>query len=264
METQWIQLSIFLFSILVFSPLFGFILHKIYTCGTSKFEVFLYKLCGIDPKRNMDWREYSISLLGFNFFGFILLFLILLFQEYLPLNPGKFPGLNPDLAFNTAVSFTTNTNWQAYNGEAILSPFSQSVGLTVQNFLSAATGICALLALARGISVNYNILSIGNFWKDLVRGTLYVLLPLSFVFALFLTATGVVQTFTQSISALTLEGDTQIIPLGPVASQIAIKQLGTNGGGYFGVNGSHPFENPSTLSNFLQMVSILILPGACV
>ncbi|EMO21051.1 potassium-transporting ATPase subunit KdpA [Leptospira santarosai] len=264
METQWIQLSIFLFSILVFSPLFGFILHKIYTCGTSKFEVFLYKLCGIDPKRNMDWREYSISLLGFNFFGFILLFLILLFQEYLPLNPGKFPGLNPDLAFNTAVSFTTNTNWQAYNGEAILSPFSQSVGLTVQNFLSAATGICALLALARGISVNYNILSIGNFWKDLVRGTLYVLLPLSFVFALFLTATGVVQTFTQSISAVTLEGDTQIIPLGPVASQIAIKQLGTNGGGYFGVNGSHPFENPSPLSNFLQMVSILILPGACV
>ncbi|EMN30551.1 potassium-transporting ATPase A subunit domain protein [Leptospira interrogans serovar Pyrogenes str. L0374] len=137
-------------------------------------------------------------------------------------------------------------------------------GLTTQNFLSATTGLCVLLALSRGISVNYNVFALGNFWKDMIRGTLYVLLPLSFIFALFLVGFGVVQTFSESVSAITLEGNTQIIPLGPVASQVAIKQLGTNGGGYFGVNASHPFENPSPISNFLQMFSILILPGACV
>lgn len=137
-------------------------------------------------------------------------------------------------------------------------------GLTTQNFLSATTGLCVLLALSRGISVNYNIFAFGNFWKDMIRGTLYVLLPLTFVFALFLVGSGVVQTFSESFSAVTLEGNTQIIPLGPVASQVAIKQLGTNGGGYFGANASHPFENPSPISNFIQMFSILILPGACV
>ncbi|OCC29384.1 Potassium-transporting ATPase potassium-binding subunit [Leptospira interrogans serovar Canicola] len=195
---------------------------------------------------------------------FLLLFLILFFQNYLPLNPENFPGLVWDLAFNTAVSFTTNTNWQAYSGESTLSFFSQMAGLTTQNFLSATTGLCVLLALSRGISVNYNVFALGNFWKDMIRGTLYVLLPLSFIFALFLVGFGVVQTFSESVSAITLEGNTQIIPLGPVASQVAIKQLGTNGGGYFGVNASHPFENPSPISNFLQMFSILILPGACV
>lgn len=137
-------------------------------------------------------------------------------------------------------------------------------GLITQNFLSAATGLCVLLALSRGISVNYNVFALGNFWKDMIRGTLYVLIPLSFIFALFLVGFGVVQTFSESVSAITLEGNTQIIPLGPVASQVAIKQLGTNGGGYFGVNASHPFENPSPILNFLQMFSILILPGACV
>ncbi|AKH76491.1 potassium-transporting ATPase subunit KdpA [Leptospira interrogans] len=264
MVTEWIQLLIFLFALLIFSPLFGLGLYKVYLYKTSGFEKFLYKICGIDPNRNMDWKEYALSLLVFNFFGFLLLFLILFFQNYLPLNPENFPGLVWDLAFNTAVSFTTNTNWQAYSGESTLSFFSQMAGLTTQNFLSATTGLCVLLALSRGISVNYNVFALGNFWKDMIRGTLYVLLPLSFIFALFLVGFGVVQTFSKSISAITLEGNTQIIPLGPVASQVAIKQLGTNGGGYFGVNASHPFENPSPISNFLQMFSILILPGACV
>ncbi|EKR73809.1 potassium-transporting ATPase subunit KdpA [Leptospira noguchii] len=264
MVTEWIQLFIFLFAIVICSPLFGFGLYKVYLYEPSGFENFLYKLCGIDPNRNMDWKEYALSLFIFNFFGFLLLFLILFFQNYLPLNSDNFPGLGWDLAFNTAVSFTTNTNWQAYSGESTLSFFSQMVGLTTQNFLSATTGLCTLLALSRGISVNYNIFALGNFWKDMIRGTLYILLPISFIFALFLVGFGVVQTFSEPISVLTLEGNTQIIPLGPVASQVAIKQLGTNGGGYFGANASHPFENPSPISNFLQMFSILILPGACV
>ncbi|EMO54168.1 potassium-transporting ATPase subunit KdpA [Leptospira noguchii] len=264
MITEWIQLYIFLFAIVICSPLFGFGLYKVYLYEPSGFENFLYKLCGIDPNRNMDWKEYALSLFVFNFFGFLLLFLILFFQNHLPLNSDNFPGLGWHLAFNTAVSFTTNTNWQAYSGESTLSFFSQMVGLTTQNFLSATTGLCTLLALSRGISVNYNIFALGNFWKDMIRGTLYILLPISFIFALFLVGSGVVQTFSEPISVVTLEGNTQIIPLGPVASQVAIKQLGTNGGGYFGVNASHPFENPSPISNFLQMFSILILPGACV
>ncbi|EMF82346.1 potassium-transporting ATPase A subunit domain protein [Leptospira weilii serovar Topaz str. LT2116] len=175
MVTEWIQLSIFLFSIAIFSPLFGIWLYKVFTSSkTLRFELFLYKLCGINHQRGMDWKEYAISLLTFNLFGFILLFLILFFQHFLPLNPSNFAGLDTHLALNTAVSFTTNTNWQAYSGESTLSYFSQSVGLTVQNFLSAATGLCVLLALARGLSANSNVSALGNFWKDLVRGILYV------------------------------------------------------------------------------------------
>ncbi|PJZ57430.1 potassium-transporting ATPase subunit KdpA [Leptospira barantonii] len=264
MVTEWIQLSIFLFTIVLLSPLLGAYLYKVFTSSTTlRFESILYRICGIDPSKNMNWKEYTISLILFNVFGFVLLFIILLFQNILLLNPGNFPGLDPYLAFNTAVSFTTNTNWQAYSGEVSLSYFSQSVGLTTQNFLSAATGLCVLLVLARGISANSNS-ELGNFWKDLVRGILYILFPLSFILALFLTGSGVVQTFSDSITATTLEGNVQILPLGPAASQIAIKQLGTNGGGFFGVNSAHPFENPTPISNFLQMISILILPGACV
>lgn len=265
MVTEWIQLSIFLFSIAIFSPLFGIWLYKVFTSSkTLRFELFLYKLCGINHQRGMDWKEYAISLLTFNLFGFILLFLILFFQHFLPLNPSNFAGLDTHLALNTAVSFTTNTNWQAYSGESTLSYFSQSVGLTVQNFLSAATGLCVLLALARGLSANSNVSALGNFWKDLVRGILYVFFPLAFALSITLVVTGVVQTFSSYITANTLEGAQQILPLGPAASQIAIKQLGTNGGGFFGVNSAHPFENPTPLSNFFQMFSILILPGACV
>lgn len=264
MATEWIQLSIFLFTIVLLSPLLGTYLYKVFTSSTTlRFELLLYRICGIDPDKNMNWKEYSFSLILFNLFGFIFLFFILSFQNILPLNPGNFPGLDPFLAFNTAVSFTTNTNWQAYSGESSLSNFSQSVGLTTQNFLSAATGFCVLLVLARGIASNSNG-DLGSFWKDLVRGILYILFPLSFILALLLAGSGVVQTFSESIHATTLEGNLQVIPLGPAASQIAIKQLGTNGGGFFGVNSAHPFENPTPISNFLQMISILLLPGACV
>ncbi|MBM9500309.1 potassium-transporting ATPase subunit KdpA [Leptospira sp. 201903071] len=264
MATEWIQLSIFLFSIVILSPLLGAWLYKVFSSSeTPQAETVIYKICGIDPKKNMEWKEYAISLLLFNLFGFAVLFGILLFQNILPMNPENLAGLNPFLAFNTAVSFMTNTNWQAYSGEAMLSYFSQSLGLTVQNFVSAATGLCVLLALARGLSSNTNP-GLGNFWRDLIRGTIYILLPLSFLLALILVGTGVVQTFSEYLTAATLEGNTQIIPLGPAASQIAIKQLGTNGGGFFGVNSAHPFENPTPISNFLQMLSILLLPGACV
>lgn len=242
----------------------GSYLHTVFSATeTLRFERVLYRICGFDFKAEMNWKEYATSLLLFNLFGFIALFSILLFQNVLPMNPQNLAGLDPFLAFNTAVSFMTNTNWQAYSGESALSYFSQSVGLTVQNFVSAATGFCVLLAVSRGFATNANP-AIGNFWKDLIRGTLYVLLPLSMILATILVGTGVVQTFSEYVNATTLEGSTQAIPLGPAASQIAIKQLGTNGGGFFGVNSAHPFENPTPISNFLQMLSILILPGACV
>lgn len=264
MATEWIQLSIFLFSIVILSPLLGAWLFQVFHApGTPRIEAGFYKICGIDPKKNMDWKEYAASLLIFNLLGFLTLFGILLFQNILPMNPENVNGLNPFLAFNTAVSFVTNTNWQAYSGEAALSYFSQSIGLTAQNFLSAATGLCVLLALARGLSSNAKS-NLGNFWRDLIRGTIYILLPLSFLLALALVSTGVVQTFSEYLTATTLEGNPQTVPLGPAASQIAIKQLGTNGGGFFGVNSAHPFENPTPISNFLQMLSILLLPGACV
>ncbi|AOP33053.1 potassium-transporting ATPase subunit KdpA [Leptospira tipperaryensis] len=264
MATEWIQLSIFLFSIVILSPLLGAWLYQVFTSSKKlKIETIIYRICGIDSDKNMEWKEYAISLLLFNFLGFLVLFTILIFQNILPLNPGGLAGLNPFLAFNTAVSFATNTNWQAYSGEAALSYFSQFVGLTTQNFVSAATGFCVLLALSRGLSSHASA-GIGNFWKDLIRGTLYVLLPLSFLLALILVSSGVIQNFSDSAVATTLEGNIQIIPMGPAASQIAIKQLGTNGGGFFGVNSAHPFENPTPISNFFQMISILLLPGACV
>ncbi|MBM9578595.1 potassium-transporting ATPase subunit KdpA [Leptospira sp. 201903070] len=264
MATDWIQLSIFLFSIVIFSPLVGAYLYQVFDSSTTfKIEAGLYKICGIDPQKNMEWKEYAASLLFFNLFGFLVLFGILIFQNILPLNPGNLQGLNPFLAFNTAISFTTNTNWQAYSGEAALSYFSQFIGLTTQNFVSASTGLCVLLALARGLSSHSNP-GIGNFWRDLIRGTLYVLIPLSLILALTLAGSGVIQNFSNYVTAITLEGETQIIPMGPAAAQIAIKQLGTNGGGFFGVNSAHPFENPTPISNFIQMFSILLLPGACV
>ena len=223
----------------------------------------VYRLAGVDPEREMDWRDYAASLLAFNGCGFAVLFAILTLQGSLPLNPQGIGGLSWHLAFNTAASFVTNTNWQSYAGESSLSHFSQMVGLTVQNFLSAATGIAVLLALIRGI-VRTSTDRIGNFWVDISRSVLYVLLPLSLVLALALAGQGVVQSLSTYRTAATLEGPPQSIPLGPVASQVAIKQLGTNGGGYFGVNSAHPFENPTPLSNYLEMLSILLLPAALV
>jgi len=226
-------------------------------------ESFSYKFGGIDAKHEISWREYVKALLVFNGVGLVVLFAILSLQHLLPLNPQKIPAMNPYLALNTAISFATNTNWQAYSGEAALSYFSQAIGLCVQNFLSAATGIAVLVALARGLR-NRGTDTLGNFWSDLTRATLYVLFPLSLVLALVLVGQGVVQNLSPYLTATTLEGATQVIPGGPAASQIAIKQLGTNGGGFFGMNSAHPFENPTPVSNFLQLLSILLVPVSCV
>ena len=226
-------------------------------------EKVCYRVAGVDPDTEQSWQKYTLALLAFNLAGFVLLFAILLLQQYLPLNPQQLPGQEWTQAFNTAVSFVTNTNWQSYSGEATLSYFSQMAGLTVQNFVSAATGLAVLVALCRGIS-RRSAQTLGNFWVDMTRATLYGLLPLCLVLALFLVWQGVPQTFAHYVNALTLQGADQVIPLGPAASQIAIKQLGTNGGGFFGVNSAHPFENPSAWSNLFEMASIILIPVALV
>ena len=226
-------------------------------------EKVCYRVAGVDPDTEQSWQKYTLALLAFNLAGFVLLFAILLFQQYLPLNPQQLPGQEWTQAFNTAVSFVTNTNWQSYSGEATLSYFSQMAGLTVQNFVSAATGLAVLVALCRGIS-RRSAHTLGNFWVDMTRATLYGLLPLCLVLALFLVWQGVPQTFAHYVNAVTMQGTDQVIPLGPAASQIAIKQLGTNGGGFFGVNSAHPFENPSAWSNLFELASIILIPVALV
>ena len=222
-----------------------------------------YRLSGVDEHQEQSWQKYTLALLAFNLAGFVLLFTVLLFQEYLPLNPQKLPGQEWTLAFNTAVSFMTNTNWQNYSGEASLSYLSQMIGLTVQNFVSAATGLAVLVALCRGIG-RKSTKTLGNFWVDMTRATLYGLLPMCLVFALFLVWQGVPQTFAHYVNAVTMQGVDQVIPLGPAASQIAIKQLGTNGGGFFGVNSAHPFENPTAWANLFELSAIILIPVALV
>ncbi|KEY89481.1 MULTISPECIES: potassium-transporting ATPase subunit KdpA [Pseudomonas] len=222
-----------------------------------------YRLAGVRADQEQNWKQYTLALLAFNLVGFLLLFAVLLLQGYLPLNPQHLPGQEWSLAFNTAVSFVTNTNWQGYSGEASVSYLSQMLGLTVQNFVSAATGLAVLVALCRGIA-RRSTATLGNFWVDMTRATLYGLLPLCLVLALLLVWQGVPQTFADYAHALTLQGSEQTIPLGPAASQIAIKQLGTNGGGFFGVNSAHPFENPSAWSNLFEVASIILIPVALV
>ena len=253
----------FVLLVLLPAPLLGNYLYRVFE-GKSRWLAPLERAtlacCGTDG-REQDWKSYALSLLAFNGAGFGLLFLILLAQGLLPLNPQQLPGLNWQLAFNTAVSFMTNTNWQAYAGEITLSPLTQMLGLGVQNFVSAATGIAVLLALTRGLA-RRSAATLGNFWADLVRSTLYVLLPLTLIFALILVSQGVVQNFNANQTVTTLAGEMQVLPQGPAASQIAIKQLGTNGGGFFNANSAHPYENPTPLSNFLQMFAILLIPAA--
>ncbi|WP_065759425.1 potassium-transporting ATPase subunit KdpA [Pseudomonas defluvii] len=222
-----------------------------------------YRIAGVDPGREQSWQKYALALLAFNLAGFLMVFGVLLLQGYLPLNPQHLPGQEWSLAFNTAVSFMTNTNWQSYSGEASVSYLSQMLGMTVQNFVSAATGLAVLVALCRGIA-RRSASTVGNFWVDMTRATLYGLLPLCLVLALLLVWQGVPQTFSDYVKALTLQGVDQLIPLGPAASQIAIKQLGTNGGGFFGVNSAHPFENPSAWSNLFEVSSIILIPVALV
>lgn len=224
-------------------------------------EKFIYRLCGIDKEKEMNWREYAKAFLIFNFLGMVLLFLLLIFQGYLPLNSQGFGGLKWDLAFNTAVSFVTNTNWQAYSGESALSYFSQMAGLTVQNFLSAAAGMAVAVALIRGLS-RREAKAIGNFWVDLTRSVLWILLPMSMLGALLLVSQGVIQNLSPYLIVPTLQGADQTLAMGPVASQEAIKLIGTNGGGFFNVNSAHPFENPTPLSNLLEMLYLLLIPVA--
>jgi K+-transporting ATPase ATPase A chain len=227
----------------------------------AKPERALYRLAGVDPAAEMTWQVYARSLLLFNALGLAVLYFTLRCQHLFPLNPQGFAAVLPDLAFNTAISFTSNTNWQAYGGETTLSYFSQAAGLAVQNFLSAATGIAVLAALIRGLA-RTRANTVGNFWVDVTRVTFYILLPLSTVLALALVSQGVVQTVAPYATATTSEGGQQHIALGPAASQVAIKQLGTNGGGFFSVNSAHPFENPTPLSNLLQLLAILAIPAA--
>lgn len=222
-----------------------------------------YRLAGVDSTAEQSWQKYTLALLAFNLAGFVLLFAILLLQGYLPLNTEQLPGMEWTQAFNTAVSFMTNTNWQSYSGEASLSYLSQMVGLTVQNFVSAATGLAVLVALCRGIG-RKSAATLGNFWVDMTRATLYGLLPLCLLLALFLVWQGVPQTFAHYVHGVTMQGVDQVILLGPAASQIAIKQLGTNGGGFFGVNSAHPFENPTAWSNLFEVASIILIPAALV
>lgn len=224
-------------------------------------EKLTYKISGIDPDEETNWKTYTLSLLLFNAIGLVVVFLLQIFQSFLPLNPAQLPNVNWHSAFNTAISFATNTNWQGYSGETTLSYLVQMIGLTVQNFVSAATGIAVLLALIKGLSRRSSA-TIGNFWTDLTRSTLYVLLPLSILFSIVLVGQGVVQNFHSYQTVHTLQGTEQVLPMGPAASQIAIKQIGTNGGGYFNANSAHPFENPTPFSNFLEMLAILLIPAA--
>ncbi|MBT9383522.1 potassium-transporting ATPase subunit KdpA [Pseudooceanicola sp. CBS1P-1] len=225
-------------------------------------ERALMRLAGPRASAPQGWRAYALSAVIFNAAGALLLFALLRLQGHLPFNPAGLPGLSAPLAFNTAISFVTNTNWQAYSGEAQLSLLSQMLGLTVQNFASAATGMAVGIAVIRGFAGTAGRTDLGNFWQDLLRGILYVLLPMSVVLALLLVAEGVPQVLAGAVHATTLSGADQWIARGPVASQVAIKQLGTNGGGFFGVNGAHPFENPTVASDMVQTLAILLIPVA--
>jgi K+-transporting ATPase ATPase A chain len=293
----WIQLALYIFILLLLTKPVGLYLVLVLDGQGKTFldpalkpvERLLYRLLGLDPKKEQDWKQYTLSMLLFSLVGMLFTYAILRLQHLLPLNPQGFGPVSPDLAFNTAVSFTTNTNWQNYGGESTLSYFSQMVGLVFHNFASAATGIAIAAALVRGIARN-TAKTIGNFWVDLVRVNLYLLLPICIIYALFLVSQGMIQNFKPYETARLVEPstlqvpkkdaagqeikddrgnpvmedqkvETQTIPQGPAASQVAIKMLGTNGGGFFNANASHPYENPTPLSNFIQMLSIFLIPS---
>jgi K+-transporting ATPase ATPase A chain len=266
----WLQISLlFLAVIIVIKPL-GLYMARVFSGERTflspvlgRLERDLYRASGINPDKEQSWLGYTLAMLAFSLAGFVALYSMLRLQAYLPLNPQGFPGVPADLAFNTAVSFVTNTNWQNYAGETTMSHFSQMAGLTVQNFLSAATGMALAVAITRALARS-KISTLGNFWVDMTRATLYVLLPLAIVVALAFVAMGLPQTLDASVTATTVEGANQVISLGPVASQEAIKQLGTNGGGFFNVNAAHPFENPTAWSNYLNIFAMLSISAALV
>lgn len=272
-----IQSFIFLATVILLAKPLGTYMARVYEGKPTGLHVVLgpverwiYQLSGIYPETGMSWKGYAVAMMLFNGIGIAVVYALQRLQAYLPLNPMSMPGVTPDLAFNTAISFATNTNWQSYGGETTLSYLTQMVGLTMQNFVSAASGMAVLVALIRGF-IQKKAETIGNFWVDLVRSTLYILLPLSMILAIFLVSQGVVQTFKpyEKVTLLQPVMDSngasvqeQVIALGPAASQIAIKQLGTNGGGFFNVNSSHPFENPTPVSNFLEVIAIILIPAA--
>jgi K+-transporting ATPase ATPase A chain len=264
MTSDLLQFAIYCVVLVALAVPLGAYMAKIFA-GVPGFlsavERPIFKLAGIDPDKGQSWAAYAIAMLAFNAAGFVLLFGILKFQDLLPFNPQGLPGLSGHLAFNTAISFVSNTNWQSYGGETTMSYFSQMAGLTTQNFVSAATGMAVAAAVARGLA-GKQIKTIGNFWADMTRSTLYILLPISIVLTLLLVWQGVPQTMSPNVVATTIEGGQQTIAVGPVAGQIAIKQLGTNGGGFFNVNSAHPFENPTAIANFLEMLSILVISVA--
>ncbi|MDR6583208.1 potassium-transporting ATPase subunit KdpA [Herbaspirillum sp. BH-1] len=295
-SNNYLQLGLYLAVLLILSLPLGWYMARVME-GRSRvnrlfggIERVFYRLCGISREQDMDWKQYAIAVVLFNFLGLIVVYLLQRVQQWLPLNPQALPTISPDSSFNTALSFVTNTNWQGYVGEATMSYLTQMAALAVQNFLSAATGIAIAFALIRGFA-RHSSKGIGNFWVDLTRSTLYVLLPLSVVLALVLVQQGSIQNFRSYQEVKTLEvthytvpkldaagqplkdakgeplvdaqsTDRQTLPMGPVASQEAIKMIGTNGGGFFNANSAHPYENPTPLANFLQMLAILIIPAA--
>ena len=264
----WLQIGLTLALVLaVAAPLGRYI--ALILAGKNSFlspalgpvERSFYRLAGVDPLREQGWLSYASAMLAFSAAGFACLYLILRLQAYFPFNPQGFTAVPADLAFNTAISFVTNTNWQAYAGETTMSHFTQMAGLAVQNFVSAATGIALAFAVTRAF-VRANASTLGNFWVDLTRATLYLLLPLAVIFAIVFLALGMPQTFAGSVDATTLEGMKQTLSLGPVASQEAIKQLGTNGGGFLNANAAHPFENPNALSNMFSIFAMLVVSAS--
>jgi len=271
----WFQIFLFISVLLLLvKPVGGYMArvyqgeHTFLSPAISPVERLIYRFCGIDPTQDMTWKEYALALLLLSMFGILFLFILLRAQSVLPLNPVGLPSVQADTAFHTAISFVTNTNWQNYSGESTLTYFSQMLGLAVQNFLSAASGMAVAVAFIRALSRHMGT-TIGNFWVDLTRSILYILLPISSVLALVFVSQGVVQTFSGPITSALVQPYTnpggqsisqQIISVGPVASQLAIKHLGTNGGGFFNANAAHPFENPNSLSDFLLVLSQTILP----
>lgn len=283
-ETNFFQIMLYLLTLLVLVIPLGWYIAKVYETEPNTLHSFFatierpfYRLCGIKAQQDMDWKDYLFAMLWLNLMGIIVAYIIQRLQFYLPLNPQNFSAPSALIAFNTAVSFVTNTDWQAYSGETTMSYFTQMTAFTVQNFISAATGMSLLMALIRGLA-RHETKGLGNFWVDTFRGVFFILLPLSFLLSLMLVSQGVIQNFKSyeivnliqpfsyqnqsNTSNETITIKEQLLPMGPAASQIAIKQLGTNGGGFFNTNSAHPFENPTPLSNFLEMIAILLIPAA--
>jgi K+-transporting ATPase ATPase A chain len=264
----WIQILLYCAIIVALTPALGAYMTRVFNGERTwlspilkPIEGAIYWAGGVDEKREQNWLTYTVGMLLFHAGGALLVYLVLRLQGFLPYNPAGMTAVAPDLSFNTAISFITNTNWQNYGGEGTMSYLSQMLALAHQNFLSAATGIVLALVLIRGFA-RHSVKTIGNFWVDITRCTLYILLPICVIFTLFLVWQGIPQTLGAYVNATTLEGGNQTIAIGPVASQIAIKMLGTNGGGFFNANAAHPFENPTALSNFVQMISIFALGAA--